>query len=81
MVGDIVKSAAAELGAGAVAGLERDTAITLRRIEEAARSTSKEDPRSTIFQELLIRVLAPPPGTVPQDTNTPTAAASSLIIP
>jgi hypothetical protein len=81
MLADIVKSAVAELGAGAVAGLERDAAITLRRIEEAAKSTSKDDPRSTVFQELLIRVLAPPPGTVPQEANTPTATASSLIIP
>ena len=70
MLADIVKSAAAELGAGAVAGLERDAAITLRRIEEAAKSTSQHDPRSTVFKELLIRVLAPPPGTVPQDANT-----------
>jgi hypothetical protein len=81
MLADIVKSAAAELGAGAVAGLERDAAITLRRIEEAAKSTSKDDPRSTVFQELLIRVLAAPPGTVPQEASTPTAPASSLIIP
>jgi hypothetical protein len=81
MVGEIINSAAAELGAGAVAGLERDAAITLRRIEEAAKSTAKDDPRSTLFQELLIRVLAPPPGTVPQDPSASTAPASSLIIP
>jgi hypothetical protein len=64
-----------------VAGLERDAAITLRRIEEAAKATAKDDPRSTLFQELLIRVLAPPPGTVTQDPSAPTAPASSLIIP
>jgi hypothetical protein len=81
MVGDILKSAAAELGAGAVAGLERDTAITLRRLEEAAKSTSKDDPQSTLFQELLIRVFEPPPGAASQDANAPTAPALSLIIP
>ena len=81
LVGDIVKSTAAEHGAAAVSGLERDAAITLRRIEEAAKSTSKDDPRSTIFQELLIRVFEPPLGTASQDANAPTAPASSLIIP
>ncbi len=81
MAAEITQSAAAELGAGAVSGLERDAAIALRRIEDAAKSTSQRDPQSTLFQELLIRLLAPPPGTPAEDAKAPTAPASSLIIP
>jgi hypothetical protein len=81
IVSDIAKSAAEELGAGAISGLERDIAVALRRIQEAAKTTSGRDSNSTIFQELLIRMLAPPLGTPMQDATTPTASASSLIIP
>jgi len=79
MIVEITKSAAAELGAGAVSGLERDAAIALRRMEEAAKATSEQDPQSTLFQQLLQRLLAAPPGTAA--SPEPTAPASSLIIP
>jgi hypothetical protein len=71
----------AEVSKAGGSGLERDAAIGLRRIEEAAKSTSRLDPHSTLFQALLVRVLAPPPGTPAQETDAPTAPASSLIIP
>ncbi|MCM3880698.1 MAG: hypothetical protein ND807_11375, partial [Vicinamibacterales bacterium] len=71
----------AEISKAGGSGLERDAAIALRRIEEAAKSTSRLDPQSTLFQALLVRVLAPPPGTPAQGTDAPTAPASSLIIP
>ena len=80
MVVEITKSAAAELGAGAVSGLERDAAIALRRIEEAAKLTSQQDPHSTLLQQLLLRLLAQPPGAA-TPPDEPTAPASSLIIP
>jgi hypothetical protein len=80
VVGEISNSAAPELGAGGRSGLERDAAIALRRIEEAANSTTKLDPQSAMFQALLRRVLAPPPGT-PTDEAASSAPASSLIIP
>jgi hypothetical protein len=79
MVGEITKSAAAELGAGAVSGLERDAAIALRRIHEAAKTTSQKDPQTTLFQEMLLRVLAPGPGAGSEPPAT--VPASSLIIP
>jgi len=81
IVAEITKNAAAELGAGAISGLERDIAVALRRIQDAGKSTSKRDPNSTIFQELLIRMLASPVGTPFEDAKAPTAPASSLIIP
>ena len=81
VVGEISKSAGTELGAGGRSGLERDGAIALRRIEEAAKSTTTLDPQSAMFQELLKRVLAPPPGTPTEDASAPSAPASSLIIP
>ncbi len=81
VVGEISHSAATELGAGGRSGLERDGAIALRRIEEAAQSTTKLNPQSAMFQELLKRVLAPPPGTPTEEASTPSAPASSLIIP
>ena len=80
MVGEITRSAATELGASAVSGLERDAAIALRRIHEAAKTTSDKDPQTTLFQELLLRVMVPAPGTG-GDSPDATAPASSLIIP
>jgi hypothetical protein len=80
VVAEISNSGATELGAGGRSGLERDAAIALRRLEEAARSTVKLDPQSAMFQELLRRVLAPPPG-APTEEAAPSVPASSLIIP
>ena len=81
MVAEITKSAAAELGAGAVSGLERDAAVALRRIEEAAKTTAQRDANTTLFQELLLRLLAPAPGAATDPSAVPDAPASSLIIP
>lgn len=76
-----LKTMVAEISKAGGSGLERDAAIALRRIEEAATSTSRLDPQTTLFQELLVRLLAAAPGTPAQDGDTPTAPASSLIIP
>ena len=81
MVAEIARAASAEVP-GSASGIERDAAIGLRRIAEAAKATAQHDPQGTLFQELLVRVLAPPPGTTPaEDAATSTAPASSLIIP
>jgi hypothetical protein len=62
--------------------LERDAAIALRRIEHAARMMVAARPDTNEFQQLLIRVLAPPPGSeAPEQAETPVAPPSSLIIP
>jgi hypothetical protein len=76
-----LKTVVAEIAKSGGAGLERDAAHALRRIEEAATSTSRLEPQSTLFQDLLVRVLTPPPGTAEQEPDAPTAPASSLIIP
>ena len=61
--------------------LERDAAIALRRIEGAAKQSAKAEPGGAAFQQLLIRVLAPPGGPGAADhTETPSAPASSLLI-
>jgi hypothetical protein len=79
-VDEVVKSA------GSAA--ERDAAIALRRIEQGAKAMSAyasrtgapgRQPRSEL-QHLFARVLAPPPGSE-ATADTPTAPASSLIIP
>jgi hypothetical protein len=81
MVAEIAKAASAEVP-GSASGIERDAAIGLRRIEGAAKAAAQHDPQGTLFQELLVRVLAPPPGTTPaDDAPAPSAPASSLIIP
>jgi hypothetical protein len=76
-----LKTMMSEISTAGGSGLERDGAIALRRLEAAAASTSRLDPQSSLFQELLTRVLAPPPGTATDDAQTPTQPASSLIIP
>ncbi len=76
-----LKSVVAEVSKAGGSGLERDAALALRRFEEAAKSTAKLDARSALFQELLARVLSPPPGTTAEPPEEPTAPASSLIIP
>jgi hypothetical protein len=61
--------------------LERDAAIALRRLEHAAREGAKSDTGGTAFQQLLIRVLLPRGPATREGAQTPTAPASSLIIP
>src|SRR5262249_45296732 len=62
--------------------LERDAAIALRRLQEAARESAKRGPGGRNLQELLIRLLAPAPGTPHADPARPPASAGpSLIIP
>jgi hypothetical protein len=71
-----------EVTKNAGSALERDSAIALRRIEHAARMMVTVRPNTNEFQQLLARVLAPPPGAdtaPPSDPNT--APASSIIIP
>lgn len=60
--------------------LERDAVIALRRIEHAAKMMAAVRPETNELQQLLGRVLAPPPG-VPQETPTQDAPRSALIIP
>jgi hypothetical protein len=76
-----LKAVVAEISKAGGSGLERDAATALRRFEEAAKSTSNVDAQSTLFQDLLSRVLSPPPGTAAAEPDEPTAPASSLIIP
>jgi hypothetical protein len=72
VVDEVVKNA------GSV--LERDAAIALRRIEHAAKMMVTVRPETNEFQQLLARVLAPPPGddAGPEEASKP---ASSLILP
>lgn len=60
--------------------LERDVAIALRRIEHAARMMVTVKPHTNELQQLLARVLAPPPGGEPQ-VEKAAEPASSLILP
>lgn len=88
-----LKTLVAEVSKDGGSGMERDAAMGLRRIEQAARQSAERDPQSTAFQALLIRVLAPPGGSAagpasplgPLSNDRPesprTAPASSLIIP
>jgi hypothetical protein len=75
-----LKALVAEISKSGGSALERDLAIGLRRIEQAARQSDGKA-QSTDFQELLGRVLAPAPGTAGEGPEAPTAPASSLIIP
>jgi hypothetical protein len=68
-----------ELVKTAGSGLERDAAIALRRLEEAAAAMVKLHPAANELQLLLARVLAPPPGSPQPDA--PAQQPSSLIIP
>lgn len=77
-----LKALVAEVAREGGSALERDAAIALRRIEEAARQSAKAQPGSTAFQQLLIRVLHVPGGpNAAEPAGTPSAPASSLIIP
>lgn len=57
-----LKTLVAEMSRGGGSGAERDAAMGLRRIEQAARQSAGHDPQSTAFQGLLIRVFASPSG-------------------
>lgn len=59
--------------------LERDAAIALRRIEHAAKMMVAVRPDTNEFQQLLARVLTPPPGTEPQVEKP--GEPASLILP
>jgi hypothetical protein len=72
VVDEVVKTAGS--------ALERDAAVALRRIEHAAKMMGTVRPDTNEFQQLLARVLTPPPGTESQP-DEPAAPASSLIIP
>jgi len=75
-----LKTVVDEVVKNAGSALERDAAIALRRIEHAAKMMVTVRPNSNEFQQLLARVLTPPPGTEPTPEG-PAAPASSLIIP
>jgi hypothetical protein len=72
VVDEVVKSAGPTL--------ERDAATALRRIEHAAKMMATVRPDTNEFQQLLARVLAPPPQGA-EEPEPPAAAPSSLIIP
>ena len=74
-----LKGVVDEVVKNAGSALERDAAIVLRRIEHAAKMMVTVRANSNELQQLLARVLAPPPGT--EQPETPAAPASSLILP
>jgi len=81
-----LKTMVAEVVKNAGSALERDAAIALRRIEHGAKTMAAYPPAGTDpgrgaseLQHLFARVLTPPPGT--ETPETPTAPASSIIIP
>ena len=75
-----LKGVVDEVVKNAGSALERDAAIALRRMEHAARMMVTVRPGSNEFQQLLARVLTPPPGAA-AGGETPTAPASSIILP
>ena len=75
-----LKGVVDEVVKNAGSALERDAALALRRIEHAAKMMATVRPNSNELQQLLARVLAPPPG-AGQEPEAPTAPASSFIIP
>jgi hypothetical protein len=77
-----LKTMVAEVSKSGGSALQRDAAIGLRRIELAAKQTAAAQPNSNVFQQLLVRVLAPAPGSAnPDEPDSPTPPAPSLIIP
>ena len=57
-----LKSVVDEVVKNAGSALERDAAIALRHIEHAAKMMVTVRPNTNEFQQLLARVLTPPPG-------------------
>jgi hypothetical protein len=75
-----LKGVVDEVVKNAGSALERDAAITLRRIEHAAKMMVAIRSDTNEFQQLLARVLTPPPG-AEVEPEGPADPASSLIIP
>jgi hypothetical protein len=75
-----LKGVVDEIVKNAGSALERDAAIALRRIEHGAKMMTAARGDTSEFQQLLVRVLAPPAGGEPQ-RDDPASAPSPLIIP
>jgi hypothetical protein len=87
-----LKALVEEVSRNAGSAIERDAALALRRIEQAAKVMAGIRPASVSetggmrqagneFQQLLLRVLAPAPGGESGGASGGTAPASSLILP
>lgn len=77
-----LKSVVNEVVKNGGSALERDAAIALRRLGHAAKAMAAVHPGTNEFQQLLIRVLAPPPnGETAQSSDAASPPASSIIIP
>ena len=78
-----LKATITEVVKNSGSALERDAAIALRRLEHAARMMVTVRPDANELQQLLARVMTPPPGAAetppPADANP--GPASSIIIP
>lgn len=75
-----LKTLVDEVAKTAGSAIERDAAVALRRIEHGAKMMLSARPGANEFQQLLNRVLAPPPG-APLESAEPDKPSSSLIIP
>jgi hypothetical protein len=75
-----LKGVVDEIVKNAGSALERDAAIALRRIEQAAKMMSAARGDTSEFQQLLVRVLSPPVGGE-EHRDAPVSAPSTLIIP
>jgi hypothetical protein len=75
------KTLVEEVSKNSGAALERDAAIALRRIEHAANVMAGAVAGGNEFQQLLLRVLTPPPGSEGETPPTQPDAASPLILP
>jgi hypothetical protein len=75
-----LKTVVDEVVKNAGSAVERDAALALRRIEHGAKAMHAVSPDANEFQQLLARVLAPPPASEKQPEVT-TVPASSIIIP
>ena len=77
-----LKAVVDEVVKNAGSALERDAAIALRRIEHAAKIMGTAHPGTNEFQQLLARVLTPPPGSEHGKAgDQPAEPASSIILP
>jgi len=78
-----LKAALAEAAGGGGSAFERDAAVILRRIEQAARRVNEAGPpNSRAFLALLDRVVSRPPGgNDGTDTPVEPAGESRLIVP
>jgi hypothetical protein len=76
-----IRAVIAEMERSAGAGVERDAAIALRRIERAAKAMVTIRPGANELQQLLNRVLLPGGMEKGQTGDAPASPASSLIIP